>query len=109
MKQKILILSAILFLCGIYSFSQTNSEVEPVQIVQDVNFNEYIPFSANSKVASLNGNSSHKLYENLPRLDGATALYPVYASFVQAVYPQSNYSSLYRGIVMCTQTNYNWK
>lgn len=105
MKQKILILLVILFLCGIYSFSQTNSEVEPVQIVQDVNLNEYIPFMTNSKVTSLNGNSSLKLYGNLPRLDGATALYPVYASFVQAVYPQSDYSSFYRGIVMCTQTH----
>jgi phosphate transport system substrate-binding protein len=105
MKQKILISLAMLLFCGIYSFSQTNNEGDPVQIVQDVNLNEYIPFRANSKVASFNGNSSLRLYENLPRLDGATALYPVYASFVQAVYPQADYSSFYRGIVMCTQTN----
>jgi len=108
MKQKILISLAILLFCGIYSFSQTNNGNEPVQIVQDVHLYEYIPFGANSKLASLNGNSSLKLNENLPRLDGATALYPVYASFVQAVYYNyypSNYSSLSQGIVMCTQTN----
>ena len=104
-KQKTLISLAILLFCGSYLFSQTNNENEPVQIVQDVNLYEYIPFWANSKVASLNGNSSLRLYENLPRLDGATALYPVYASFVQAVYPQSDYNPFYRGIVMCTQTH----
>jgi phosphate transport system substrate-binding protein len=45
-------------------------------------------------------------------LDGATALYPVYASFVQAIYPDniigpngaSIYNEFYRGIVKCTQT-----
>jgi hypothetical protein len=50
MKQKILISLAILLFCGIYSFSQTNNEGEPVQIVQDVNLYEYIPFRTNSKV-----------------------------------------------------------
>jgi len=97
MKQKILILLAILFLCGIYSFSQTNSEVEPVQIVQDINLNEYIPFKANSKVASLNGNSSYKLF-------GIDA----FVFFVNKMNPINNISSKQiRGIYSKEITN--WK
>jgi phosphate transport system substrate-binding protein len=42
-----------------------------------------------TKVARLNGTSSLKLTDNLPRIDGATAMYPLYSSFVRAVYPES--------------------
>lgn len=50
---------------------------------------QYEPFVRDTKAASLDGPASLRLgvYE-LPRLDGATALYPVYASFVRAVYPK---------------------
>ncbi|MCL2099384.1 MAG: substrate-binding domain-containing protein [Oscillospiraceae bacterium] len=41
-----------------------------------------------SQTAALNEESELKLYDNLPRIDGATALYPLYAAFVQAVYPE---------------------
>jgi phosphate transport system substrate-binding protein len=42
-------------------------------------------------LVKLDEESNLKLIDNLPVLDGATALYPVYASFVQAVYPQNEY------------------
>jgi phosphate transport system substrate-binding protein len=41
-----------------------------------------------NKVARLNRTSSLRLSDNLPRLDGATAMYPLYSSFVRAVYPE---------------------
>ena len=41
-----------------------------------------------TKVARLRGTSSLRLRDNLPRLDGATAMYPLYSSFVRAVYPE---------------------
>jgi phosphate transport system substrate-binding protein len=41
-----------------------------------------------TKIALLNGDSSLRLKDNLPRLDGATAMYPLYSSFVHAVYPE---------------------
>ena len=40
----------------------------------------------------------------LLRLDGATALYPVYASFVQAVYPREGYEDDSTDSVRCTTT-----
>jgi phosphate transport system substrate-binding protein len=49
---------------------------------------EYEPFYG-GKTATLAGESSLQFTDNLPRLDGATALFPVYAAFAQAVYPKS--------------------
>jgi phosphate transport system substrate-binding protein len=40
------------------------------------------------KLTNLDEEPNLKLIDNLPVLDGATALYPVYASFVNAVYPK---------------------
>jgi len=42
-------------------------------------------------LAKLNEEASLKLTNDLPVLDGATALYPVYAAFVNAVYPNNKY------------------
>ena len=53
---------------------------------------QYEPFSEDTKAVSLEEQSTlHFCQEDLLRLDGATALYPVYAGFVQAVYPQREY------------------
>jgi len=41
-----------------------------------------------SKIALLKGSSTLKLTDKLPRIDGATAMYPLYSSFVHAVYPE---------------------
>lgn len=55
-------------------------------------FNRYQPFSKGSAENSgIHIDSNLKLTEDLPRLDGATALYPIYASIVQNVYPQGEY------------------
>ena len=48
----------------------------------------YAPYGENTKVASLDEESTLTLTEDLPVLDGATALYPVYSAFAKAVYPK---------------------
>jgi phosphate transport system substrate-binding protein len=80
-----------------------------VRVSQSLSLWEYEPFNFNNKLARLRGNSSLRLTENLPRLDGATALYPVYASFVQAVYPREDFlrsRTDWRidSLLLCTQT-----
>jgi phosphate transport system substrate-binding protein len=88
---------------------------DPIQVVQDIDYHEYEPFSDNSKAAVLQEEATLKLGDNLPLLDGATALYPVYASFVRAVYPREppkgyDYkmpaadSGIRGPIIRCTQT-----
>ena len=66
----------------------------------------YEPFSINNSnnlLALLDDESIFKIAANLPILDGATALYPLYASFVQAVYPEGDYA-VYKGPVFCSKT-----
>jgi len=65
----------------------------------------YRPFSETGKAAKLDGETDLRftLYDNLPVLDGATALYPVYASFAQAVYPKNDYMETDR-LILCSRT-----
>ena len=51
----------------------------------------YDPFVEGSKAATLDGAASLRMEGDLPLLDGATALYPVYAAFAQAVYAEADY------------------
>lgn len=53
----------------------------------------YEPFIEDSKLAHLETPASLKLQESLPKLDGDTWLYPMYAAFVEAVYPEGDYPS----------------
>jgi phosphate transport system substrate-binding protein len=61
----------------------------------DFDLSEYQPFMDGTKAVFLNEKSALTLTENLPRLDGATALYPLYSAFAQAVYPEKDYSLTY--------------
>lgn len=47
----------------------------------------YDPANIDNRLARLDKPVELALTEDLPRLDGATALYPVYAAFANAVYP----------------------
>lgn len=58
---------------------------------QGVELTDYAPFSNSPNVATLSKPSTFDIGTNVPRLDGATALYPLYASFVQALYPEKAY------------------
>ena len=50
---------------------------------------DYMPFQSEGTLAELDGPASLRFDSpHALRLDGATALYPVYAAFVQAVYPE---------------------
>ncbi|WP_391204751.1 PstS family phosphate ABC transporter substrate-binding protein [Psychrobacillus sp. L4] len=58
----------------------------------EVKINKYEPFTNSQRVAILEQQATLQLTDNLPKMDGATALYPLYASFVQATYPKKDYS-----------------
>ncbi len=48
----------------------------------------YGPYEEDTKVAELHEKSDLKIEEDIPKMDGATALYPVYSAFAKAVYPK---------------------
>ena len=52
-----------------------------------VELTDYQPFTDSTKLAKLDSETSIEFEGGIPKLDGATALYPVYASFVEALYP----------------------
>jgi len=70
---------------------------------QDFPLSYYEPFSNDNLLAKLDEESVFKITGSLPVLDGATALYPLYASFVQTVYPKDDYD-VYKGPVFCSKT-----
>lgn len=67
---------------------------------------KYQPYSDGTKVAELSEESELTISENMPKMDGATALYPIYSAFAKAVYPkeilEENPSG--NGVLKCTTT-----
>lgn len=61
----------------------------------------YAPFSEGSLTVKLDESPALRLTDSLPVLDGATALYPVYTAFAEAVYDEDAYSE---NTVLCTNT-----
>lgn len=76
-------------------------------IATEVDLEEYKPF-ASTKIAKLDQTSTLQIKAPLPVLDGATALYPVYAAFTQAIYPEDTYSP-YDSKVICATTPYAYE
>ena len=64
---------------------------ESLRIDTSININvyDYMPFDENSKIVKLDKKASLKLTDNLPILDGAAAVFPLYSAFVNEVYPNS--------------------
>ena len=60
----------------------------------NINVHEYLPFEEDSKIVKYDSKTL-KLTDNLPKIDGAAALFPVYSAFVNAVYPET--TELYDG------------
>ncbi|WP_449540239.1 PstS family phosphate ABC transporter substrate-binding protein [Ferdinandcohnia sp. Marseille-Q9671] len=109
-KKKIPKIVSLLFfalcLLSIITFNGYQAYVNSLEVVstQDVDLTEYQPFTENTKAVSLEEPSTFKIKDNLPTIDGATALYPVYSAFVQAVYPEKEYP-LYDSEVVSSQTS----
>lgn len=94
-------------------FFLKEGKIEEVQMVSgDIILEDYMPFEG-EKVAKLSSAPTLQNWvpqgEKYPRLDGATALFPVYSAFVEAVYPETTrYQDIedhMRPIVTCTKTN----
>lgn len=59
---------------------------------QQIDLVKYMPFKKDTKAVRLSEDSELKITTDIPKLDGATALYPLYSAFAQAVYPEENYN-----------------
>ena len=54
----------------------------------NINVHEYFPFKEDSKIVKYDSKTL-KFTEDLPVIDGAAALFPVYSAFVNATYPDT--------------------
>ena len=61
-----------------------------ITLPESFDYRDYLPFQEESPLAVLEEESTLRFAadEKLPKMDGATALYPVYAAFAQATYPR---------------------
>ncbi len=100
-------LACVITVVGSYGYQAWINRFEVMET--EVDLMEYVPFKS-EKIATLNEPVSYKMTDDLLRLDGATALYPVYASFVQAVYPEGEYPVYSEeSIVQCSTTPYAYE
>lgn len=86
----VFVLSAALFpnaLRGNWWIAKVNTEAG-----SDGDISGYKPFTDGNSTAKLNEESTLTLKENLPVLDGALALYPVYSAIVETVYDGAAYN-----------------
>jgi len=89
-----------IWLAGVMGIALLIASIKPIQhyykmsiptVDAEVNVLVYQPFTEQNKVVKSDSKASLQLVEPLPRLDGATAMYPLYAAFVEATYPKGNY------------------
>ena len=91
MKRVWLTLLAVCIVCSVYvGFGLYNDSI-PVMEDRDSLIYQYEPFAEGTKAVYLDGESTLKFDTPTIDMDGATALYPVYSAFVQAVYPEGKY------------------
>ena len=82
--------------------------LDRITLAEEFNYRTYEPFRlAGLQVDAVLADDA------LPRMDGATALYPVYAAFCQAVYPESlgemDYWTEYHRVITCSTTSGAYK
>ncbi|MBE6995514.1 MAG: hypothetical protein E7429_02105 [Ruminococcaceae bacterium] len=98
------VFSCVLLCCAVYVGFGAYEDSIPTVDDRQLLLWEYQPFQKENKLVTLNAESTLK-FDNpwAVRVDGATALYPIYAAFAQAVYPEGEYPH-YQGSVQCGGT-----
>ena len=66
-----------------------------INTTPNINVREYLPFTEESKIVKFRS-EAFRLEENLPVLDRAAAVFPVYSAFVNATYPDT--TALHDGV-----------
>ncbi len=68
------------------------------KITEGIELRQYQPFKPDNKLITIEPRPNLQFSkENAPRLDGATAAYPVYAAMAQAMYPRDQIAELVKG------------
>ena len=91
------LLLAVLICCGVQWGIAEYERSITIDVALNINVDEYMPFREDSKIVKLDSKTlKFTADDELPRIDGASAAFPVYSAFVNAVYP--NTVELYDGV-----------
>lgn len=109
-KKPYLIIYLSYLLCFVILFGTQSgiryyNESITIDVTPSINVGEYMPFEEDSKIVKLDSkllDFKDVPKEQLPIIDGAAALFPVYSAFVHAVYPET--TELYDGVFEYTNT-----
>jgi phosphate transport system substrate-binding protein len=77
-----------------YKYGEYLERIKNIPAVKEIEgydvefFYDYAPFYKDNLLVKLDEKSDLEITDNMPFLDGATAFFPVYASFYQTVYPK---------------------
>ena len=85
-----IILGFVLFNDGFYNLvtkNYINNYGEGMK-EKSIDIESYLPFKDDSLI--VHEDSDVKIVDNIPQIDGATALYPIYSAFVEALYPEES-------------------
>ena len=85
---------------GMISVVAGSNEIKSLSI----DLKEYLPFDKNSKINY--EKSTFQINENIPILDGASALYPVFSAIASSTYPEK--SVCFDGENLRNQTSLDW-
>lgn len=95
MKRQIALLSAVILIFAAFNYSifqlvtiRCSDNYGTVTQAKMIEVDKYLPFDDSSQIAKMD--SSFKLKDHLPVLDGATALLPVYSAVINSVYPEDS-------------------
>lgn len=97
------IVLCILFI-GSYEIYQRQIDKIPTVGESDNVLMHYVPYGEESLVATLDEKSTLTLEDDIPKMDGATALYPIYSAFAKAVYPRETLEDNDRTYLDCSTT-----
>ncbi len=86
----LIILGFVLFNDGFYNLvtkNYINNYGEGMK-EKSIDIESYLPFKDDSLI--VHEDSDVKIVDNIPQIDGATALYPIYSAFAEALYPEES-------------------
>lgn len=99
-------LTGVFLLCaGIMIGYKEYDKSLKINVTPNIAVGEYLPFKEYSKIIKLESN--FKLKGDLPIIDGAAAVFPVYSAFVNSIYPSD--VELYDGVFEYNNTTGGYK
>jgi len=89
-KQTAIVFVVLAIMLAVWPLYQAYLESIP-GVSAEVDIYSYMPFQEDSKLNVLDEEPELQFEGDLPRLDGATALYPIYAAAAEMLYPEDWY------------------